>query len=722
MHVLHLGFEHPQQPGAGGGSRRTHEIDRRLAAAGHRVTVLTTTFPGARDAELDGVRYVPVGPEIGVRRGGNRLTRLLGYVAGLPLAVRRHRGDADVVIEDFFAPFSSMAAPRWTGRPTVGLVQWLHARDKARQYRVPVHWVERAGVRSHDRLIAVSEGTAERLRAMNPDARVDVVGNGIEPALFAPPARVGRDVVFLGRLELQGKGLDLLLTAWAAVCGEVEGDLVIAGGGPEEPRVRRFAERLGVGERIRFVGWCSGADKVALLADARLVVVPSRHETFGLVALEALAAATPVLAFDIPCLREVIPDGVGWTVPAFDGDALAARLVDLLTGADALDTLAAAGARGREFARAFDWDALAQAELAVLTDVLAGSAARPADLPVPAPRGPAVSEPASIPAQRSRFGFSDRARRRFVRRYVLAKTVGLWRDVRSPRLRMFLYEVIYSLCRAAGRPILPTGWLRLDHVTTVFGEFHLRPGTIDAACVSPAFERDDLDHLLALTRERLLAGRRVVFCDVGADVGTYSVAVANRLRDAGDLRILAFEPASSSQRMVAANVEANGIGDLVELRPVALGDGSVTEAELQFDPTEPGGSGLDHALVEGSVHERVTVSTLDAELAATGADASDVLVLKIDVEGHEAAVLAGASAALAGAREVLLLVEDFVETSIIARLERDGWTFLDKRTPYNSFWVHRAARPAPAASAESTGSAVPATPVSAIPAAGGGTP
>jgi glycogen(starch) synthase len=186
--------------------------------------------------------------------------------------------------------------------------------------------------------------------------------------------------VFLGRLELYGKGPDLLLTAWAAVCGEVEGDLVVAGGGPEEPRVRRFVEKLGVGDRIRLVGWVTGRDKAELLADARLVV-PSRHETFGLVAIEALAAGTPVLAFDIPCLREVLPAGVGWTVPAFDGDALAARLVDLLTGPGATETLAAAGAAGREFARAFDWDALAAAQLAIFTEVLGV-----AEAPVPTPR------------------------------------------------------------------------------------------------------------------------------------------------------------------------------------------------------------------------------------------------------------------------------------------------------------------------------------------------
>ncbi|MEJ2885877.1 glycosyltransferase family 4 protein [Actinomycetospora aeridis] len=364
MRILHLAFEHPRMPGAGGGSRRTHEIDRRIAAAGHEVTVLTTRYPGAVEDVVDGVRYVPVGPGT----GGNRLSRLAGYVLGLPAAVRRHRAGVDVVVEDFFAPFSTMAAPRWTGRPTVGVVQWLHARDKARQYKLPLHLVERAGVRRHHRLVAVSEGTAEKLRGLNPDARVDVVGNGVDRALLEAPTTVGRDVVFVGRLELEGKGLDLLLRAWQRVGAQVGGELLIAGGGPEEARVRRFADELGV-TGVRFLGWCDGPEKTALLAGARLVVVPSRHETFGMVAVEALATATPVIAFDIPCLREVVPPGVGWTVPPFDVDALAARLLDAAGDAG---RLAAMGARGREFARAYDWDALAQAQLAVFREVASG--------------------------------------------------------------------------------------------------------------------------------------------------------------------------------------------------------------------------------------------------------------------------------------------------------------------------------------------------------------
>lgn len=357
LRILHLGFEDPMMPGAGGGSRRTHEINRRLVGAGHAVTVLTTRYPGCRARYQDGVRYV----QVGAGAGRSRLTRLLGYLAGLPFAVRRE-AEVDLVVEDFFAPFSSMSAPLWTRRPTIGMVQWLHAGEKSVQYGLPFHLLERAGVRSHREMITVSHGVAERLEEMNPDAEVTVVGNGVDRSAFGDTPSLGRDVVFVGRLEMRGKGLDLLLPAWALACRSVDGDLVIAGTGIDEQRVRRLAGTLGVADRVRFVGWVSGAAKYALMNAARLVVVPSRQETFGLVALEALATATPVLAFDIPCLREVVPAESGWTVPPFEVEALAAKLVELYPDRD---RLLAAGRTGRAFAASYDWDRLAGRQAAV---------------------------------------------------------------------------------------------------------------------------------------------------------------------------------------------------------------------------------------------------------------------------------------------------------------------------------------------------------------------
>lgn len=362
LRILHLGFEDAAMPGSGGGSQRTHEIDRRLASAGHQVTVLTTRFPGARDGVREGVDY----RHVGFGRGATRLTRTLGYLLALPLTVRRR--PADVVIEDFFAPISTMAARAWTGRPTVAVVQWLNAREKAGQYKVPVHLVERFGVRRHRDFIPMSQGVADRLLAVNPTARIRVIGNGVDPAAFDVCRIRGDDVVFVGRLEIQQKGVDLLLRAWAVAAGRIPGDLVIAGTGPDEQRLRRMADRLGVEERVRFAGWTAGPEKLALLARARVVAVPSRFETFGIVAAEAQATGAPVLAFDIDCLREVIgPDG-GHVVPAFDTEEYGNALVRMWHRPEfEPETLSR-----RRFARRFDWDSLAGRQAAVLTEVADG--------------------------------------------------------------------------------------------------------------------------------------------------------------------------------------------------------------------------------------------------------------------------------------------------------------------------------------------------------------
>ena len=210
--------------------------------------------------------------------------------------------------------------------------------------------------------MSVSGDTADQLRALNPDLEVEVIGNGVDPALFDQPQQAGLDVVYIGRLEFEGKGLDLLLAAWHRIHDRVEGDLVIAGEGHDEARVRREVARLGLGDRVRFVGWVRGAEKARLLAGARIVAMPSRMETFGIVAVEAFAAATPVVAFSIPSLREVVPDGAGFAVPPFEVEPYAQCLEQLCRDADlALEM----GARGRTFAAGYDWDALAarQAEV-----------------------------------------------------------------------------------------------------------------------------------------------------------------------------------------------------------------------------------------------------------------------------------------------------------------------------------------------------------------------
>jgi FkbM family methyltransferase len=296
-----------------------------------------------------------------------------------------------------------------------------------------------------------------------------------------------------------------------------------------------------------------------------------------------------------------------------------------------------------------------------------------------------ISSPPAFPGQCYEYPAAKRLR--FFVTYVLAKVLYLWRDVKTPRIRLFAYEVAYSLCRATRRAPFSLQWLRLTQITTIFGTFNIRPGTTDAACVSPAFERPDLDYLLTLLSEHMAAGRTVLFIDVGADVGTYAISIGNRLRSLGEIRVLAFEPAKVSCDLLRANVKDNELTRIVESRQIGLGDGSVTSAELRFDAREPGCSGLDASLVHGEIVEDVQISTIDAQVNLDVL--ASVVALKLDVEGSEVAVLKGATATLAAAQEVLLLVEDFVDASVVSYLEQTGWSFLEKITPYNSFWILR---------------------------------
>jgi glycosyltransferase involved in cell wall biosynthesis len=341
---------------------------------------VTSKYPGCRERVEDGVRYVQVGLAAGYF--GSMLT----YFLALPLALRRY--PSDLVVEDFAAPFSSVLVPWWTRRPVVGVVQWLFARQKSRQYKLPFFVVEALGVRAHRRMVAVSSELASQLRGRNGRARVDVVHNGVAPELLATRADKGTDLVFLGRVEIAQKGLDMLLEAFASVAGQTDARLVVAGDGPDVAAVRERIRSLGLEGRVELVCRVEGEAKRALLASAQLVCMPSRYETFGMVAAEAMACGTPVLAFDIPCLREVLPTECGVLVPAFDVGAFATALAELAGDAD---RCAAMGDAGRDAARRFDWQRLARRQEDVYLDAVRERAGGP---PPAAPASSAVLGPA----------------------------------------------------------------------------------------------------------------------------------------------------------------------------------------------------------------------------------------------------------------------------------------------------------------------------------------
>ncbi|ATY12113.1 glycosyltransferase family 1 protein [Amycolatopsis sp. AA4] len=195
-------------------------------------------------------------------------------------------------------------------------------------------------------------------------ARIFTVPNGVSAEFFLPP-RPRREPVlrllFVGRLSPQ-KNLARLLHALVRVRQPVVLDVV--GDGEQRTRLAETVQRQGIAG-VRFHGRLHGASLLHRYEQADLFVLPSDREGMSLAALEAMAAALPVLATDVPGNTELLR-GIGALVPA-DSAALAAAIDEFATDEDFRRRTAAASARA---AREFTWAAVAAQVEDVYAEVL----------------------------------------------------------------------------------------------------------------------------------------------------------------------------------------------------------------------------------------------------------------------------------------------------------------------------------------------------------------
>lgn len=211
------------------------------------------------------------------------------------------------------------------------------------------------------RAVAISPAVRDRLIAAHvPERNIRVITSAVDPNRLQPS--VGRSalrnaegidgdtpcLLILASL-VRRKGIDVLLDAFAKLSGDGRNAVLwIAGDGPERASLERRASELGIGARVRFLG--RRDDTADLLAACDVFVLPSRREGLGVAALEAMAAARPVVATDVGGLGEtVVHERTGLLVPPEDPVALGAA-IDRLTGDPSLrERLGAAGpARVRE--------------------------------------------------------------------------------------------------------------------------------------------------------------------------------------------------------------------------------------------------------------------------------------------------------------------------------------------------------------------------------------
>ncbi len=292
---------------SGGGAERLVLAHSRACP---EVTVATVFGGGPLASELPGAI-------LGERRKGRPSARAFVRLVAAARA-------ADVVHTHLFAGdlWGGLAA-RLAGRPVVSHEHNVDV-DEAARHRA----ARRLSARLPALTLAVSEAAARHSFA----PRIVVAPNGVELARYAAPWRGGAGLLAVGRRVPQ-KGFDVLLEALPPGV-----PLRVVGEGPYAP------ETPGV-------QWLGTRDDLPeLFATADVLVVPSRWEGFGLVALEGMAAGTPVIASDVPGLRDVV-GASAVLVPPGDAAALRAAILRVLENADLRHELSA---RGRERAQRYD--------------------------------------------------------------------------------------------------------------------------------------------------------------------------------------------------------------------------------------------------------------------------------------------------------------------------------------------------------------------------------
>ncbi|UCG26386.1 MAG: glycosyltransferase [Chloroflexota bacterium] len=395
----------------GGMNVYVRDFSRALARLGVGVDVFTRSEddcqPTVRHDLGFGARviHIPAGPERPIR-----VPRIIDYldefVEGVLAFVRAENLKYDLIHSHYW--MSGLVSERlksiWDGAPVVQMFHTLghmknrialNEEERATQARIDG---ENQVISFVDAIIAATPAEYAQLHWLYAAdmAKVATIPPGVDLERFSPipkklaKSQVGipdghRNILFAGRIEPL-KGVDTLLKAIALIQRQqphAVQDVCVAiiGGDPwnddpddEMARLQELRSYLGVAETVTFLGAKDQDVLPDYYAATEMVVMPSHYESFGMVALEAMAMGRPVIASEVGGLAFLVKDGQnGFLVPSRDPEALAERIFTLLQDDACREAL---GEHAREHALAYDWPDITRRMLRVYASLLDGAERR----------------------------------------------------------------------------------------------------------------------------------------------------------------------------------------------------------------------------------------------------------------------------------------------------------------------------------------------------------
>jgi glycosyltransferase involved in cell wall biosynthesis len=353
MKILQVIYESFGNPfGMGGAGIRAYEIYTRLRDR-HEITLLCMKYPGARDGEYHGLKHVFAGTE-----SRSLVASVLAYTGKAAYFLKRHGGDFDIIVENFL-PSTPFFSKFLTPTPVLLQIQGMWGSHYTRKFGLffglPMRMVEKVYPGLYEKFVLVTDVNMASL--IQRAQRCYVIPNGIDRSFIESKEPEGDYILFLSRIDIYHKGLDILVDAFGRIAAGFDTlRLVLAGYQFDSAEALKQRLPAEIRARVSYAGFVSGEEKRRLIGGARIFVLPSRIEAHPISILEAMACGRAVLVSDIPEMRFVADNGLGLTFSPGSVEGLAEKLNAMLKDADLRKRL---GDRGREFAKSHLWDSIA---------------------------------------------------------------------------------------------------------------------------------------------------------------------------------------------------------------------------------------------------------------------------------------------------------------------------------------------------------------------------
>lgn len=351
---------------SGGAETYIQEMAKRWAEKGNYVTI----FCG--NDSLNPRREIVDGVEI-IRRGGFYLVYFWAFL----YYILQFKGKYDVIIDchngiPFFTPF-------YAEEPVYCLMHHVHQDVFRHSLLKPLAWF--AGFLEKDlmalayknvKFITVSESSRKDIWKLGlGGSGIEVAYPGVDLSALSPNAEEKSSVptvLYLGRLKYY-KSVDVLIKAFKKVVEKApEARLIIAGSGEEDANLKKTVRQLELEGKVEFKGKVSNEEKTNLLQRAWVLVNPSFMEGWGITTIEANACGTPVIASDVPGLRDSVKNGqTGYLARQGDISDFSEKIMNIISDKESRERM---GQEGVKWAQNFDWNKTSNMFLSVISQGL----------------------------------------------------------------------------------------------------------------------------------------------------------------------------------------------------------------------------------------------------------------------------------------------------------------------------------------------------------------